>query len=39
MIRISKKIDETYYVIGAVNPSKKKRNYVVTAYIKYKKEQ
>jgi len=39
MIRISKKIDGTYYVIGAVNSSKKKRNYVVTAYISTKKEQ
>lgn len=33
MIKISKKIDGTYYVIEAVNSSKKKRNYVVTAYI------
>ena len=39
LIRISKKIDGTYYVIGAVNSSKKKRNYVVTAYIATKKEQ
>lgn len=39
MIRISKRIDGTYYVIEAVNSSKKKRNYVVTAYISTKKEQ
>lgn len=39
MIKISKKIDGTYYVIEAVNSSKKKRNYVVTAYIQNKKEQ
>lgn len=39
MIRISKKIDGTYYVIGAVNSSKKKRSYVVAAYISKEKEQ
>ena len=39
MIKISKKIDGTYYVIEAVNSSKKKRNYIVTAYISDKKEQ
>ena len=39
MIRISKKIDGTYYVIEAVNSSKKQRNYIVTAYISNKKEQ
>ncbi len=39
MIKISKKIDGTYYVIEAVNSSKKKRNYIVTAYISNKKEQ
>ncbi len=33
MIKISKRIDGTYYVIEAVNSSKKKKNYVVTAYI------
>ena len=38
MIKLSKKIDGTYYVIEAVNASKKKRIYVVTAYIN-KKEQ
>ena len=39
MIKISKKIDGTYYVIGAVNSSKKKKSYVVTAYISKEKEQ
>ena len=39
MIKISKRIDGTYYVIETVNSSKKKRNYVVTAYISNKKEQ
>lgn len=38
MIKLSKRIDGTYYVIEAVNASKKKRIYVVTAYIN-KKEQ
>ena len=33
MVKISKRIDGTYYVIEAVNSSKKKKNYVVTAYI------
>ena len=33
MIQISKRIDGTYYVIEAVNSSKKKKNYIVTAYI------
>ena len=33
MVKISKKIDGTYYVIEAVNSSKRKKNYVVTAYI------
>lgn len=34
MLKISKKIDGIYYVVEAVNASKKKKNYVVTAYIK-----
>lgn len=38
MIKIEKKIDGTYYVIEAVNSSKRKKNYVVTAYISNKKE-
>ena len=33
MIKISKRIDGTYYVIEAVNSSKKKKNYVVSAFI------
>ena len=37
MIKISKRIDGTYYVVEAVNSSKKKRNYVVTAYISKQK--
>ena len=36
---ISILIDGTYYVVEAVNSSKKKRNYVVTAYISKKIEQ
>ncbi len=36
MIKISKRIDGTYYVIEAVNSSKRKRNYVVTAYMSKK---
>ncbi len=39
MIKMSKRIDGVYYVIEAVNSSKKKRNYVVTAYLSNKKEQ
>ena len=39
LVRFEKKIDGTYYIIEAVNASKKKRNYVVTAYISKKKEQ
>ena len=39
LIRLSKKIDGTYYVIEAVNSSKKKKNYVITAFISNKKEQ
>lgn len=40
MVKIKKKIDGTYYIIEAVNESKQKRNYVVTAYIaKQEKEQ
>lgn len=34
MVKISKRIDGTYYVIEAVNSSKKKRNYIVSAFIK-----
>ena len=30
----SKKIDGTYYVIEAVSDASKKRNYIVSAYIK-----
>ena len=37
MIKISKQIDGTYYVIEAVNSSKKKKNYIVTAYIQQNK--
>ena len=37
MIKMSKRIDGTYYVIEAVNSSKKKKNYVVTAYMSIKK--
>ncbi len=33
MIKISKRIDGTYYIIEAVNSSKRKKNYIVTAYI------
>lgn len=39
LIKISKKIDGRYYVIGAVNSSKKRKSYVVTAYISKQKEQ
>ena len=39
MVRIAKRIDGTYYVIEAVNSSKKKRNYVVTAYIQQNKKE
>lgn len=39
MVKIEKKIDGTYYVIEAVNSSKKKRNYIVTAYIKESKKE
>lgn len=39
MIKISKKIDGTYYVVEAVNSSKKKKNYIVTAYIRPNKKQ
>ncbi|MBQ9157329.1 MAG: hypothetical protein IJ137_11180 [Eubacterium sp.] len=38
MIRIAKRIDGIYYVVGAVNSSKKKRIYIVTAYIARKRE-
>ena len=34
MVLISKRIDGTFYVVEAVNSSKRKRNYIVTAYIK-----
>lgn len=34
MIKISKRIDGTYYVIETVNSSKRKRSYIITAYIK-----
>ena len=37
MIKIEKKIDGTYYIVEAVNSSKRKRNYVITAYIKENK--
>lgn len=33
MIKISKRIDGTYYVIEAVNSSKRKKNYIVSAFI------
>ena len=33
MIQFSKRIDGKYYVIEAVNSSKKKKNYIITAYI------
>ena len=33
LIRISKKIDGTYYVVEAVSMTKSKRNYVVSAFI------
>ena len=33
MIKISKRIDGTYYVREAVNSSKRKKNYIVTAFI------
>lgn len=33
LIRISKKIDGTYYVVEAVSTTKNKRNYIVTAFI------
>ena len=39
MVKISKQIDGTYYVIEAVNSSKKKKNYVVTAYIQQSKKE
>ena len=39
MIQISKRIDGSYYVIGAVNSSKRKKNYIVTAYMSQEKEQ
>ena len=39
MVRISKRIDGTYYVVEAVNSSKKKRNYVVSAYIQPNKNE
>ena len=39
MIQISKKINGSYYVICAVNSSKRKRTYIVTAYMSKKKEQ
>lgn len=39
MVRISKRIDGTYYVIEAVNSSKKKKNYVVTAFIQQNKKE
>lgn len=38
MIKFEKKIDGTFYVIETVNSSKRKKNYVVTAYISNKKE-
>ncbi len=37
LIVFSKRIDGTYYVVEAVNSSRKKKNYVVTAYITNKK--
>ena len=37
LIKINKRINGTYYVIEAVNSSNKKKNYVVTAYIKKQK--
>ncbi len=38
MVKISKQINGTYYVIEAVNSSKKRKNYIVTAYITKIKE-
>lgn len=38
LIKISKRIDGTYYIIEAVSAAKSKRNYVVTAYITRAKE-
>lgn len=34
MVKMSKRIDRTYYVIEAVNSSKQKKNYIVSAYIR-----
>lgn len=34
MIKMSKRIDGTYYIIETVNSSKRKKNYIVSAYIK-----
>ena len=36
MVRISKKINGTYYIVEAVNSSKHKKNYVVSAFIQKK---
>lgn len=38
LVRLSKKIDGTFYVVEAVNSSKNKKNYVVSAYINKKKK-
>lgn len=38
IVKISKRIDGTYYVVEAVNSSKQKKSYVITAYIKKKKQ-
>ena len=39
MVKISKRIDGTYYVIEAVSSSKGKKCYIVTAYISTNKKQ
>ena len=39
LIEFGKRIDGIYYVIEAVNSSKAKKNYVITAYISKKKKQ
>lgn len=33
MIKMSKRIDGTYYIVEAVNSSKRKKNYIVSAFI------
>ena len=38
MIAFKKRIDGMFYVVNAVNSSKKKKNYIVSAYIKSAKK-